>query len=1083
MKGKIYQASAGSGKTYQLVLHYLQYALQSPYPDVSHILALTFTNKATYEMKERILNTMAALAGLNTSLPEQAIHSVTKELCDRIAISEKELHQRALSALRQILHRFHDFHVLTIDKFFNKIIQTFAADFYLSSQYNIEPDAEPVIEEAVEKFLLELEDDNPASKILIDFIARRLQDEKDWDLRGYLKDLIIQLKHLDWDDPEGDYRDETLSQWQDFKKAFDSITQLILQHIGQMVDAWHEKIQAIDENHFNKRTNFDKKISEIKNHFTLLNAFNLFKIIEKGNYYSYFKKAATNDSRVLSLIDLMEKDTPKLLELISTLKVIRECHNYFMLSLVISRLYRTLQSIKHERNILFFDDLHILIKRVTDKEPAPFIYERLGNKFQYFLIDEFQDTSTLQWNNLQPLIIEALSKNENSEVMLVGDTKQSIYRFRGGEPQQMNEIIQWSSNPVSQVYTQFTKKELIEHFKMHQLSDNRRSALTVVEFNNNFFDYLKNRLFKHLSHYYQNHSQNPYRKEMQGLVEVMFFEKEKNLDEISDELPEDENNFSPEHLPYLEKIYQKIAECIEDGFNLQDIAILTPLNEQGKIISEYLLQKNIPVISSESLTLDSSINVKYLIAALKYSLAPHDKANRGILAVYLQLFYSEKCDDDFIVRFTHSAPSTDHFTFAETGITLSPLQKGKFLNLYDWVLHTIEGLQLNLNDPYLITFLNLTHDFAGRYGFDTGKFLKWWEELIQSKSINMPGNINAVRIMSIHKSKGLEFPVTIVSHLGFKSKRNNVYYLGFDMHEIHEILKKYNLEYEGRMPGKVILPHSAFNQTLWQHKAQEMKNHEMLDAVNLTYVALTRPRQRLYVLANLNAKSDFKEINNSLSEFCMKQSEQNLCTIIDKHHYVFGERKKIHTVNTENQENEEIPLDIPSITPDQWKDKLKIAPVEKKFVISGEAIGRLLHACLEKSHNRQQCLHLWKAVCRQKNLPARIEEFYRQMICQYFDHPVIKKFYEDALKIYSEFEILYEGEIYRPDKLIETSQGFILLDFKTGQPNDMHKDQLLRYKTMLESIGKNPLQSWLVYFSDGDGGNTGPHIQFTEVNE
>ena len=591
---QVYNASAGSGKTFILVKEYLKILLNSS--DIftfQKVLAITFTNKAAGEMKERVLSSLQDFSeGKDTDL--------LKIILNEISVDKIIIQARSKKILEAILQNYSAFSITTIDSFTYKIIKNFAYDLGLSLNFEVEMDTQSLLNEAVDVLISKIGTDKKLTEILVDYSLDKTDNDASWDITNDLNDFANILLNEDDIQHFKNLTDKTLDD-------FSSLKSKLFSHQNELQKAF-EKIGndclALIEKKGLEPANFFK--STIPNFFRDL-VFQSFDINFLSRSETIDKAFASNQFYINktpgNITSIIDQIAPEIRLFHEASKEIYSQYSLNKLALksiiplaVLNHINSELENIKIQNNIRLNAEFYQLISDKIKDQPAPFIYERIGQRFQNYFIDEMQDTSILQWQNLIPLIDNTLSQ-EHGSLLLVGDGKQSIYRFRGGKAAQFINLGAENNNPFQVEKSLFT------------LETNFRSFSEIINFNNSFFTHLAN-FFANESYkklFFEGNSQLENSKKG-GFVAVSFIDKE-----IEDEEIEEEHN---EKSAYPKRVLKKIID-INEHFLLSEICVLTRKKKESVEIANYLTQNNISIISSESLLLKNNEKVIFIINILK----------------------------------------------------------------------------------------------------------------------------------------------------------------------------------------------------------------------------------------------------------------------------------------------------------------------------------------------------------------------------------------------------------------------------------------------------------------------------------
>jgi len=1024
----VYRSSAGSGKTYTLVREYLKIVLQRP--DLfRNILALTFTNKAANEMKERLLQ---FLSGLAQKENEQSgkIRELASGLALDCHLSPEQIRERATKVLSLILHHYSDLAVGTIDSFTARVIRTFARDLHLPQGFEIELDQESLISQAVDALIQKVGKDERLTPVLLEFTLEKAEGEKGWDIE---RDIAKFTKNIL-------FKDEGQIALDDFKHLSLSDFAAIRQKLFKLRKDIEDEVSAsgstlfklLTDNGLSKETFFqgnrgiygflqNLSVKPLKDSWMSPNSF-VVKAIEEDVWLS----AKPNPVDKATFGNLEDKFKDAFRELYAFVQVSAARYlvytslysNLWTLSLL-HEMFGILEEIKSDNNILPIAEFNRRIAEVVLNEPIPFIYERLGERYHYFLIDEFQDTSILQWQNILPLIENALS--EGYQVILVGDGKQAIYRWRGGEVEQFSTLPDIYRKPQGLMHDD-REEALQRNYIEEVLGTNYRSAKVIVDFNNDFFSHAANVLnaaFQSTIYFDKLIRQLPLESKQGGMLSLEF-------------VPESPAEISHADL-MLEKVLAIILELRTDGYQWGDIAILGRSNKNIGLTAEFLVSRGIPVQSPDVLLLSRSGKVAFLISCLQWIAKPEDKIARRAMEIFLERKFHPLIE---------SLLSTEYLK----------------LPVYELCESLIRIFQLAVSpDPYLLFFLDAVHQYAVKNEVSVNGFLDWWQ--IQAKKLHLltPEEVPAVRIMTVHKAKGLQFPVVILPFLPGALRNSNEYiWADFDDPAIPELPK--------------VLLKSTKDLEKTRYAAQYFAEVEKskLEYLNILYVAMTRPEERLYLLSDMPSKAFDLGFNTAdmLYRFLRSCGHEDTDKV-----FLLGERKaKLQADSASGERVAAFQLKDSNTSP--WKDKLLIRFNYPEFwdVYNPEGSrdrGTLLHKLLSKITTLEQ----WEAEFDQALAEGWVNPedvtALKANVLAVISHPVLKEFFAGDSVILAEKEILLpDGKLMRPDRVVALNGRTAVLDYKTGEKSPHHTTQIRSYTRILEEMTYPGTEAYLVYLDN-----------------
>ena len=1028
---QVYNASAGSGKTFTLVKEYLKVLLNSD--DVfsfQKILAITFTNKAAGEMKERVLSSLEDFA-------DGKENDLFNIIINEIEVDKPTIQLRSKKILDAILQNYSAFSITTIDSFTHKIIKSFAYDLGLPLNFEVEMDAISLLNEAVDILISKIGTDKKLTKLLIDYSLGKADDDKSWDISKDLNEFAKVLLNEDDIKHFRELADKQLDDFTNLKTKLYTHQKELKESIKSIGEDCLELIEnhGLEHKDFMRATipKFFSDLSVKSVHIDFLKrSETIAKAIENHQYYS----KSTPDSVASSIENIVP-------EIINLYQKAKEVYSQFLMNklalkniiplAVLNNINIELEQIKEENNIRLNAEFNQLISDNIKEQPAPFIYERIGQRFQHYFIDEMQDTSELQWQNLIPLIDNALAQ-ENSNLLLVGDGKQAIYRWRGGKAEQFIELGSHAKNPFH------VKKEI------KNLETNFRSYSEVINFNNSFFqhtsNFLQNESYKKLFFEGNKQFENP---KKGGFVSLSFLEKEEDKE--------------VEKLKYPKKVFEKIHQ-LKDSFSLNEICVLTRTKKDGVAVANYLSENGVDIISSETLLIQNSPKVSFIIDVLKVLQNPNDEETRFDMLYFLHHHLQiEKPKHIFFKEFAKTDTQVILESLKNYGVSfeISAFNQHPF---YEKIEEIIRGFNLvNSSDAYVQFFLDVVLE-QQRKSTDVADFLEFWELKKEKLSIVAPESANAVQIMTIHKSKGLEFPVVIFPcDVDIYRQINPKVWLD-ELPENYENFKELLVPYNKEL--------SYVNDTGLEIYNQQREELE-LDNFNLLYVALTRAVEQLHIITEKKISSKGAENTNFYSGVFINYLIQNNLWKDDVLEYSFGAEIRVSKKETQNSVAEIHQKFIS--TPWQEHNVVLLASASKLWNTSqGEAInfGNLFHEILAKIFTQKDV----NKVIAQYHQQGIIDEnqllVINNTIISVVNHPKLENYFSEEVIIYNEREIVdVDNQVIIPDRLVFTDKNeVVIMDYKTGNPSAEHHQQLLKYERVLKSMNFKVNKKLLIYIND-----------------
>jgi ATP-dependent exoDNAse (exonuclease V) beta subunit len=1034
----VYRSSAGSGKTYTLVKEYLRLALSANTEAYRHILAVTFTNKAAAEMKSRILHALVQFTSMvKVEKTEMLLFEALKE---ELKVSGAILQGRSKAVLSEIVHHYADFGVSTIDKFTHKIVRTFAHDLKLSMGFEVEMDEAELLRRAIEKLVAMAGREEELTKLLLDFTQTKVDNDRNWQVE---QDLFDFSQILMKEDPLGFVT--RLLQWE----TSDFIA--VRKQLRTEMKSFKEGLMATGEKALKVLGNNGVDPSQlaggsrgIGNYFVQLGLGNTDKMEPSATIQKYVNEgkwcAGKLDASMVSTIIGIQDELAGLFHSAKT-QVDDHASRFHLFTLIernlfplalLSRVKKALHAEKEERNVVGISDFNKTIAEVVNKEPIPFIYERIGERYRHFLIDEFQDTSILQWNNLLPLIENALSNAHYN--MIVGDAKQSIYRWRGGEVEQFVQLPALH-RPLNPEFALHREQSLQANFEEKALKNNYRSKAEVVQFNNAFFESITALLPETGKVIYKNVNQQFKSEHTGGAVVV---------EPIATDVYE-------EHIGV--KVLESITQCVDDGYEFRDITILCRRKTDGYAMANLLIEAGIPVVSAESLLLTASTKIQLVLHLLQLLNDPFSAFH--VVKVMEYLVLTGKIDGDHYNLIQQTAVGKDNCFQLLDQLGFSIDQRALlFMTIYEATETIMRCFGLfEQTDPYVLSFLDVVYRFGDKEGNELKQFFSWWEAKKHTFSIQLPEGTNAVQVMTIHKSKGLEFPVVIHPYATYDARiqRQNEWVTVND----HALLPL----------NQFLVP---LNKTLTLTELAAVYEEEMekslIDTYNLMYVTFTRPTDRLYIFPNPPSKS---RANRSVSDLLAAYYETTTAFAVQPERMIFGNLEARREVD-ERSEEKSFVLE-PPISND-WREQLEISyrsPLLWEQGRNAIHFGNLIHDVLAKvitvADVAKQAGRLVKSGLINEEEAAQLI----QRITKLLSDQRIHHLFREGLMVLNELNILSKDtHNQRPDRVVLFDNEAAIIDYKTGAVESKHSKQLQRYADVLKEMGYQVKEMYLIYLGE-----------------
>lgn len=1024
---RIFDASAGSGKTFTLAREYLCLILRpGPGGLYRKILAITFTNKAVAELKNRILDSLMEFASLGEE------NSDTTPMFDAVRAElqtdRTPLIQRSRAVLQQILHNYAFFDVSTIDKFNQRVLRTFARDLDIPTNFEVVLETDLLLEEAINALISQAGTDKQLTDILVDFALEKAEDERSWDV----SDDLLKMGRLLFDETHyqaldvfsgkkiedflqlkktlRDYGDET-------EKMLRNTAKEILEHIGS---------NGLEFSDFSGKyfPNFILKISEGQ-----------FDLNTNTRWVEEFGSKPLYPGRVsLSKKQILDAQAPafailfqKILQGLYHRDFLANAYKNIAPFAVLGLLQQELKNLRMEEGYLPIAAFNTIIAKGIADEPAPYIYERLGERYQHYFIDEFQDTSQLQWNNLVPLVSNAIEgefeQGAKGSVVLVGDAKQAIYRWRGGKAEQFLNLINGLENPFP---VRAENEPLPKNFRSHK---------PLVQFNNEFFSHISafmNR--KAYSDLFLKGNRQEFHHDSQGLVHLEFIPPDaENQDEV-----------------YTTRTHTIIQELINKGYTYRDICILTRRGKDGVLISQHLMQEGIPVSSSETLLLRNHPGVQFVITLLKHLLIPEDKNHIFDLLLYLSVAQEDR--HNWIQMHLNAVDEIlSSYRFYSGQNRLKPV--------YEVVETAIRQFDLGgQKDAYLIFLMDLIHEIGQSRDPSIQTFLEYWKLKEEKLSISAPEGFDAVTLMTVHKSKGLEFPVVL-----FPFANSDIYYEKDPKLWLPVTQERYNGFNAVLVSKKKTLLNYA--PPAPERYTEEQEKLE-LDAYNLLYVAHTRAIKALYVISKDPGKKPGTQEPRTYGEIYSRYLSEKGLWEDSKSVYTFGALDPYHVPE---QSPVKIPVPYRYTVRDRIALKLVSHPEKYRDTEQARAMayGNILHYALSLVIHAPDVEKAATRLIEEGMIRTEESAILKQRLESVVRHPRLAPYFESGVRVLNEQDIfLKNGVILRPDRLVLSNEKAVIMDYKTGRTDENYRIQIQEYREAIQAMGYVVEAAIIVYISE-----------------
>ena len=1063
----VYKASAGSGKTFTLAVEYIKHLILNPRA-YRQILAVTFTNKATAEMKERILQ---QLYGIWVSDPasEPYLNRIREDL-QRKSLSEDDIRLAAGTALQYMLHDYSRFRVETIDSFFQSVMRNLARELELSPNLNIELNNTEVLSDAVDSLIEKLTPSSPVLAWLLDYINERIADDKRWNVSNEIKRFgwnIFDEGYIE----QGEGLRQQLKDPNTIKLYRNELREMETEALEQMKGFYDQFIGELEAHaltpedlkggargigsYFRKLR--DGRLSDKDTvNATLKNS------LDDAKNWATKTSAQKNDiirlaeTSLLPLLQDAETFRPRNNKIVNSCRLSLQHLNKLQL---LAHIDEEVRELNREHNRFLLSDTNALLHNLVRDGDSSFVFEKIGANIRNVMIDEFQDTSRMQWDNFKILLLEGLSQGADS--LIVGDVKQSIYRWRNGDWGILNALgTKDSSFPFP--------------VRVETLKTNRRSETNVIRFNNNLFtaavEYLNMLHLKELQEdchplqrAYADVAQESPRTEAKGYIKATFLE------------PDEEHNYTELTIISLGEEVQRLLEA---GVKLNDITILVRKNKNIPPIADYFDKTmHLSVVSDEAFRLDASQAICMLIDALRYLSNPEDKVACASLMMNYELGIKKQGGDwdSLLTAKPEEALPVAFVTGMET-LRLMPLYE-----LLEELFSLFDMKRIEEQDAYLFSFFDAVTEYLQNNSSDLDAFIRYWNETLCNKTIPS-GEMDGIRILSIHKSKGLEFHTVLIPFCDWKleNETNNQLIWCSPTEAPFSTLDIVPVNYSSTMAE------SVYRQNYLDERLQLW-----VDNLNLLYVAFTRAGKNLIFWCKKGQKGTMSELlANALPQVAAREGDENWD---EEEPFENGELCPSKYTGTD----EHLP-DAPKVSANRLAQKPDKLPVHMEsmrhdieFRQSNRSADFIQGVDEEESDNRfinrGRLLHtLFSAIETEEDIDNAIdqlvfegiigkpetEEKIRELTHHAFSLPQVQDWYSGSWHLFNECDIIWQerGELRtrRPDRVMMRGNEIVVIDFKFGKQNKKYNKQVQGYMQLLTRMGylKENIEGYLWYVEE-----------------
>lgn len=1033
---KVYKASAGSGKTTSLVAEYLSLCLLEP-KKFRHVLAVTFTNNATAEMKERIVKTLKIFAFSPASEwkgSEAAIYKLILRDSQYKSLSENEFRIKSLNLLKEILYDYPNFTISTIDSFFQRIIRSFAFDLGINMNYNVAIDLSDCYDQTVDMLLNKLsKSDKDLSERIMFLVDKQMNEKGRWQLEGELKKSLATIYNERAFEPakalekmhESDSPDE--SEDGELKKAVKEVFQQLAikrntlqQEVNKLLDIFNQ-LSDDTSAYIGGSTGIYKWVRVLRDKPMTAPGKTVFKALEAE---SVLKKPSASEKQLQpAIVELAQN----IIDQQAALKNWELISKHVSSLLLLFDLKFIMEDIKLRDNLFFLNETNGRIFDEIKDIDTPYIYEKIGNKFSYFFIDEFQDTSRMQWEDFKPLIKNALSGlnifGEEGKTILFGDVKQSIYRFRNGDSTLLNSL-----STLEGVNQNLGEGLLTpDDFDLTLLDTNHRSSQAVIDFNNGFFKYLIDNEFGHnplLVDYYADVQQKKSR-EKEGFVYVRFQQEDDSEDYL------------------MEETLKAVQDAVNRDYEYRDIAVLSKSNRTCSDLARYLTEHQIPVISSDSLLLSASPEVLLLVNTMRYLLSPDDKLSQLSIAEYFCKDSMTDAVDKISQDNGFQKLINDLGDRLEADILLDIPRLLSF-PVFTIVKELLLAYHISTPDAYVIAFIDAVYDNFNSQFSDLTQCMNWWEEKGRKMSLTSSKETNAVTVTSIHKSKGLQYPVVIYPMKSYRQGN------GMETVWCENELDDCPLPYYIMDTSQSALSGSSF-----ESLAEEERIMTDIDNVNVMYVAHTRAGDALYIITG-NPASSRGNYAKFLGNYIRSQQEEEQAL---QKEYLFGDSQCHKEARAKEKESQYTISQLYS-SDFTLQSKQLLAVSDRSYK---QELGVFIHDFLSKIETFPQSeKELAEIIEKVDNVADR--QILRSVLLKIMNDASLQPYFAPGVEVMNETTIMNcDGQLRRPDRIVFLDDEVMVIDYKTGKENEAYQQQLEEYCGLLREMGYKNVKSMLLY--------------------